>query len=304
MKHGLFVPLDGSSWSEHALPFATMLARQAQVPLHLAHVHIPIVTEYVESIPIIDPEMDQASRRNDRAYLDAVCDKLTTLAGVRARGTVLDGPVIDTLIDHVHATQADMIVMTTHGRGGLTRLWLGSVADTLVRRSHVPVLVIRPHEAAADLSATPEIKRVLVPLDGSPLAERALEIAIDLSKLTGAELVLLRVVDALIVGSVPMMPRQPIDTYDIVEQRQREAYSYLREWCDRLHTENIPASCKVLIEPAPATAILDELTQANYDLVVMATHGRGGLSRMLIGSVADKVLRGADLPILLYRPDA
>jgi nucleotide-binding universal stress UspA family protein len=116
------------------------------------------------------------------------------VADIAPSSALLDGPVPDAINRYAAATGADLLVMTTHGRGPLARFWLGSVADALVRQASVPILLVPPKGAAPDLAQTPVIRRVLIPLDGSELAEQVLEPALALGAATQTEYTLLRVV--------------------------------------------------------------------------------------------------------------
>src|SRR5947209_4350450 len=122
MYRKLLVPLDGSTFGEHALPLALSIARRAKAAIELVHVHVPLV--YVD---YFDDALDQDSRTREQAYLDAVVQRLATVSRVPMRAVLLTGPIVDVLQEQVLATGADLIVMTTHGRGPLSRFWLGSV---------------------------------------------------------------------------------------------------------------------------------------------------------------------------------
>src|SRR5262249_37066667 len=153
------------------------------------------------------------------------------------------------------------IVMTTHGRGLLSRFWLGSVADQLLRRSPIPLLLLRPTEKtkeALEPSPAPDLRQILVPLDGWPLAEQILPQETELGRLNTAELTLLRVV-------VPPSTRgyDPaaiiVTGHDrpLLEQMQTEAWAYVERMADRLRGKGLQVESRVLIDPQPAVAILD-----------------------------------------------
>ena len=129
-----------------------------------------------------------------REYLDTTVKRLAVLHSVPVTSALLESPAIaETLNAHAATTGADLIVMTTHGRGPLSRFWLGSVADELVRRATIPILLVRPQEKAPDLSSEPILRHILIPLDGSALAEQALEPALALGKLMEADYTLVRI---------------------------------------------------------------------------------------------------------------
>jgi nucleotide-binding universal stress UspA family protein len=191
--------------------------------------------------------------------------------------------------------------MSTHGRGPLQRAWLGSVADHLVRNLEVPVLLVRPQEGAFASHPPPTIGRILVPLDGSPLAEAALAPAAALARLLKAELVLLQVVLPLIVNIPPMGPRSMGYDEKIITLLRSEAEEYLQAVAKRLGKEGVRATAVVVLGPV-AGAILEVSRRERVGLVAVATRGQGGLRRLALGSVADKLVRAAELPVLVVRP--
>ncbi len=301
MYRSLLVPLDGSAFAEHALPFALSIARRAGAALHLAHVHVPLAFVSADGMTPFDLTLDRKVAEGEREYLDAAVKRVAAASSVPVASTCLEGPVIaETLHAHAANTGADLIVMTTHGRGPLSRFWLGSVADELVRRATVPILLVRPQEAAPDLASDPALRHLLIPLDGSALAEQALEPAVALGKLMEADYTLLRIYFpleqvglesyALGVGLVPP-----------VEQLRTEAQAYLDRVAERLRQRGLRVHTQVALGPQPASAILDEAQRLGVDGVALETHGRRGLTRLLLGSVADKVIRGASIPVLVHR---
>lgn len=301
MLRSILVPLDGSAWSEQALPAAQMIAQNCSAQLYLALVHVPFVGATVEGLQFINPEVDQAARTNDALYLAAVQRQLEG-DGCFTQVKVCDGAVAPALADFATEVHADLVVMTTHGRGGLARMWLGSVADELVRCISTPVLLIRPQPPVDDTMAVPTFRHILVPLDGSPAAERVLPSVLALSKLSHARLTLLHVVDALVPASAPFTSRPIQIEYDVIRQRQHIAEQYVHTVKDRLQEEGVEVHTCIVTNDQPASTILETAQVYHADLIAMTTHGFGGLQRLLLGSIADKVLRGTTLPVLMYRP--
>jgi nucleotide-binding universal stress UspA family protein len=182
--------------------------------------------------------------------------------------------------------------MATHGRGGLGRWAYGSVADKVLQGAPVPVLLVRADAAAAMLSAGWP-RRLLVPLDGSDLAEQALPLATDLARRAGADLCLLASISwAFTTHAVQLI--------SLEGPAQQVTAAYLQRVSRRLAASGMPVASTIRLEPA-ADAILAGAAAQRADLIVMSTHGRGGLGRWLVGSVADRVLRGATVPVLLVR---
>jgi nucleotide-binding universal stress UspA family protein len=295
MYSSLLVPLDGSAFAEHALPFAASIARRAGASLQVVQAHVPVASFYIGSELAADFTLDATIRENEVAYLDGVVKRLTENIPVRVSRTLVDGLIADAIHEQALAVGADLVVMATHGRGPLSRFWLGSVADALVRRLPMPILLVRPQEETANLATEVAVRRILIPLDGSDLAEQILEPATELGRLTQAEYTLLRVVE-------PFIPPPHHLPGPLFHQLAREAQIYVDGVAERLRGRSLRVETKVVINGFAAAAILEEARVHATDLIALETHCRSGLARMLLGSVADKVLRGALTPVLLHRP--
>lgn len=305
MYRSILVPLDGSPFAEHALPRALMIAQHSGATVHLVHVHVPSTQAYVVDIPpIFDDTIDRPNRENERAYLAGLAHRIATQWNVPVTQTLLEGSPATTLHDHALKIAADLVVMTTHGHSPLARLWLGSVADALVRRVSAPVLLVRPYEEVSDflhLDREQPFKRVLIPLDGSRLAEAALDQAVALADGVDVEYTLLQAIEPVLITYLPLASGSEVDEQSFALWRA-EAHEYLERMAKRLPTSR-PVQTRV-VTATPAGAILSYARQHGIDMIAMATHGRSGISRMLLGSVADKVVRGTHIPVLLHRPSA
>jgi nucleotide-binding universal stress UspA family protein len=304
MYRNLLVPLDGSTFGEHALPFAYSIAQRTGAVLHLAHVHVLNDPIYVAGMPVIDADLHSLAREHERAYLAQIRERLSSTPELSITCANLDngGSVAGTLARYVETSKIDLVVMTTHGRGGLERAWLGSVADALVRCCPVPLLLLRPGEREPDIVQTPQFKHILIPLDGSALAEQILSPALELGGLAQAEYTLLRAVEPFVLaGYAPLAQASRLDL-KLTQEGLAEAQRYLDRVAERLRSAVRPSRTRALLTERPAVAILDEARRQDVDLIAMATHGRSGLARLLLGSVADKVLRGARVPVLMARP--
>jgi nucleotide-binding universal stress UspA family protein len=293
----ILVPLDGSALAERALPVAAELSRLAGAPVELVHVHVPISPDpiHVEGLPVIDEHMRSLRRDHERAYLERLREGLGAEASVST--AVVDGPVAPGLAAHARAVGAWLIVLTTHGRGGLERMWLGSVADELARVSPVPILLVRPEPPPAGRFA-----RILAPLDGSKTSEAILEHAARLARLgSGAEIVLLRVVQPLVAAVwLPEGAVAAAAPQEDLPGRERRAREYLDVAARSL--AGLRVRPRVEVAASVAAAILQTAQAEACDLVALATHGRSGLARVALGSVADKVVRASHTPVLLFRP--
>jgi nucleotide-binding universal stress UspA family protein len=304
MYRTLMVPLDGSAFGEHALPLALMIARRSGATVNLVHVAVP-PTPY-DLGHLLRPDGDDISvRARGWLYLDQLAEHLAPYWEVPITTTVLEGDVVPALEAHALKSGADLVVMTTHGRGGLRRLALGSVADEMVRSLPLPVLLTRPREGALDLlDQGPEepYRRMLLPLDGSALAESALEPALALGGLFGAEYTLLHAINPPMLGYALAAHAADIDqeTLDLLRE---EAQAYLGKVAARLRKRGLQVTTDIVLG-YPAKAILAYARGHGCELIALATHGQGGISRLLLGSTADEVVRGAGVPVVVSRPAA
>lgn len=295
MYRSILVPLDGSLPSEQSLPYAMALAQRSGAALHLAYVHTPLLLGegalYLGSPDVLLWE-------DEKKYLQSVVDRLKKAGLEKVSANLLEGPIAETLQEHALKKRCDLIVMTTHGRGPVSRFWLGSVADQLVHSLPMPLFLIRTREEAAPLTAAPEIRNVLVALDGTPAAEQILQPAGALAKLLNASLTLLRVVPLM----VPHEMQKEADPGPLLSDTlQAEAHTYLQRIAESLRNQGIAVQTRILADAHPASAILKEAAGNDYDLLALETHGRRGLPRLFLGSVADKVVRGASIPVLVHR---
>jgi nucleotide-binding universal stress UspA family protein len=208
--------------------------------------------------------------------------------------------VAQTLSIYTRELGADLVIMTTHGRGGVRRAWLGSVTDQMIRTSEIPILVIRPTEKGV-AKPPAELTEILVALDGSPLAEAALEPATALALLWDAEISLVQVVRPVILTGPHLI--FPSGYSDQVTAIRREfARDYIRDVAERLRESGVKANGVAVVGGAVPETLIDLGAPERIGLMVVATHGRGGTKRLILGSVADKLVRGAKVPVLVVRP--
>ena len=303
MLTSLLVPLDGSEFSERALPLARALARATGASLHLAHVHVPHAPDHFlghtqfqwEGLDL--DEYEQRHRKRARSYLDSILERIQD-DGPTADTALLEGRIRDRIADHARTVDADLIVMTTHGHTGVSRMWLGSVADALIRTTRLPLLVLHPGEDGKVPPAVLTFRNILVPLDGSELATAVLAPVKDLAAATDATITLAHVVSSTAVVGSRLFPLLPDD----VGPAMRKAVEYLEGQAEKLREEGFSVDTRVVEHEIPAKAICWTAKDADADLIAIATHGYGGMKRAVLGSVADKVLRGSPLPLLVQRP--
>jgi nucleotide-binding universal stress UspA family protein len=307
MFRNVLVPLDGSPLAEHALPWAIAAAGPSGA-VHLVHVHVPPAPLVVEGVVVADPNLDQSIREQEGGYMARLAERVRTAAptlSVVARTIDTDDPLADALSKAVTDAGADLVAMTTHGRGAFARFWLGSVSDEFLRQSPVPALVLRPRDAnaPADLAARPALKHLVIPLDGSDLAERIVEPAVRFGTTFGADFTLVLVLDALDDPDAVARIKQPDlpDSVNPTTPAQR-AEMYLDRVTRSIADKKGTAWTKLVRAGSPAEVVLGLAGNDPATGVALATHGRSGITRLLKGSVAEDVVRKAPGPVLVFHP--
>ena len=298
----ILVPLDRSPFAEAALPSARWIASRTGARLHLflAHQPVPVLVGVAEALASA-PAPDLEAIKRERSYL---ADAANLLAQPHAKpvGTnVGEGPPGAAIVEEAARIGADLIVMSTHGRGALGRLWLGSVADYVVRHVNVPILLVRPGEPGSEGDA-PEIRGILVPLDLSPLSRTILDPLVEFAALAHAPVTLLHVVSLRTQTVAPGVPYPIAEDPSLLDVQRANAECQLEMVAGELRLRGIAVSTRVVIASHAAAGILDTLAQPESDLVAMATHGEGGFRRLLLGSVTTQVIRGAAKRVLVLRP--
>jgi nucleotide-binding universal stress UspA family protein len=278
----IVVPLDRSALSETAIPYATTLAG--------------IFNASVEYLTVVPEQGDLETGSADR-YLSEIAEQLPSSTGHRT--AVRMGSAADAIVEEADDPRA-MIVMATHGRGGLQRMLIGSVADAVVRTATVPVTLIR---GGVEPGMVPEpFRHVLVPLDGSDRSASALPLAIELARRSGANLHLLQVVLPVPVHEIGyasdssfLGPNVYADMMDELERNAHDDLERARDTCER---SGVDAMTHVLVG-TPSDSILRVAGEVAADLIVIASRGRGGARRMVLGSVATALVQHSDLPLIV-----
>lgn len=296
MHERILVPLDGSRFAEAALPMAMGLARRLDASLDLVTVREPLPA-------YAHPGWDEDAGEAAETYLRETGARVGAETGREVSTAVLKGPVVEQILRRFREHGAAMTVLTTHGRGPVSRAWLGSVADRLVRESEGPVIAIRPDETdlPMGLGPIPRLRRVLVPLDGSSLAESILDPLVGVLG-DDPEYVLLRVTQYPNEFASPYLPDTIRYNREVLEAWEAEAQGYLDEVAERLAASGLRIRTRVEVATRPPATIVHFAEEMGMDLIAMATHGRGGLTRLVLGSVADKVVRTCAVPIFIRRP--
>jgi nucleotide-binding universal stress UspA family protein len=297
----ILVPLDGSPGGERVLPYVKQLATQSSASVTLLQAIDPASATHGFFVPGLGYDPLALSRAADHQaneaskYLESIASDFRAL-GVETRTITPSAPPADAILAHARGG-ADLIAMATRARGYPARAVLGSVADEVVRNAQIPILVVPPTSAHEWSSAGP--RRALVALDDSALSVAIVEPAARLAGQSGADVVLMHVVapvGAVARGHTPRIAR------DVLRTELETA----REWLAGLETglrqQINQVRSRVVIGASTASTIAAVADEEAADLVAIATHGRGGLARLVLGSVATGVLQRSKAPVLLIRP--
>jgi nucleotide-binding universal stress UspA family protein len=292
------VPVDGSALAEQSIPLAKSIARRTGRTLLLLRV-VPAPSLYLRHTiggAISSQELLQLLNQEANAYLRALQEGLQA-SGVPVITSLAEGEVAETIAYAANRQPSSLIVMSTHGRSGLSRWALGSVTDRVLHLAEVPIIVL-PRSNAFQ-SARPDLKRIIVPLDGSPLAEQVLPFATELGLAFNAELLLFHALAPLPLTLARTGDREVRENW--AEGIREEADGYLRDVAADLRAAGIMASYTIADDPV-AEGLLALASQAGATLIAMTTHAREGLDRLVRGSVTDRVLRSGEVAVLATHP--
>lgn len=294
----ILVPTDFSRRSERSLDLALEFADRFGAELHMLHaivLHADDPNDPAHLFP--DPEeirrrLEEIADRRMATSLDARSDRGVTVVRARRRG-ISAAPVI---LEHAEEIGADLIVMSTHGRRGLEHVLLGSVTEEVVRLAPCPVLTVR---ADAEVEETPTLESILVPVDFSEHARGALSHARELAESFGARL------DVLHVFERPIHPEIYLGGMPLATPEFSAVEGSLREALDTFAREAPGPAVEIAVHVTEGRAVpgvLDFAREAGSDLIVIATHGLTGMAHVLLGSVAEKIVRRARCPVFTVKP--
>ncbi|MBP6469637.1 MAG: universal stress protein [Chloroflexi bacterium] len=283
----ILVPLDGSELAERVVLPAIRIAEGVKAQVVLLTVVMP--TPRPDRPGLVERAV-QTSKYEAGLYLKSVRSHYLP-ATVEVVTAVTTGQPANAIIAYVQENDVDLILMTTHGRSGLTRWSYGRVAEKVLRRAPCPTVILRSHQ-----QIVPEgIKRILVPLDGSRLAEQALPPAHDIAAALGAEIVLLQAIE-------PMLPF-PFSAANVAEEVETSpVWEYLTRVRIRLQAGGVTTQAEVVVGPV-ADAVIDYADSHQVDLIVLSSLGSSGFQMWVFGSVAERVMQGAHCATMVIRQE-
>lgn len=298
MSNNIVVPLDGSQLADGAIPHAVELARRTGASLRLVRVHAQMAPLAVEAPPLAFPDsrVEAEVVMTKRAWLEAKARAVRLDSKLDVQTEFRIGIPGEEIVAAASDCDAKFVVCTTHGTGGWAPNWFGSVTDYVIRHTVKPVLAMS--SVATERTSVPS--RMLVLLDGSEMSEAILPEAVSFAKAFGASVELFRVVVPPWVGESEVVLAPEIDKFGI-DAFAEEAKHELDAVAEDLREKGLMVTASVEVHGSVTRRILRHIEESDPDVVALATHGRG-IARLLVGSVADKVLRAGARPMLCVRP--
>ena len=296
-KYRFLVPLDGSHLAEAVLPTVEHLASRFHAKVTLLHVmeqHAPAT---------IHGERHLTGVAEARAYLEEVAARLRSTDILVETHVHEDREenVARSIAEHAQESQSDLVIMCTHGRSGLRGLLFGSIAQQALRRGTYSILLVLPREDGN--APIFDLRRILVPLDGTVAHEPALPVAMTLARAFDAEMHVVLVIPTLatLSGSQAVSGMLlPTTMRAVLDLAQQGALDYLEQAAIQCRAQGVPVQSEVLRGDTVAV-VLSFAEQLNVDLLVMASHGRAGLDALLAGSIAPRITGRVSCPLLLVR---
>jgi nucleotide-binding universal stress UspA family protein len=289
------VPLDGSKLAEDILPLAQRLSRGFNIPLHLLTV---IQQDAVAATRAAGSDARKQATQNAQDYLRGVSAQVSHRVGPeRVQLSVQIAKVADAIVQEAESVPETLIALSSHGRSGLTRMVLGSVADKVLHSTQAPVFLYAPREDIPVRQAE-DLNTIIVPLDGSALAEQALPHAAALAKALQLRMVLVRVTSTLVDLAADGFYEV---TQVLIDALEQEAIDYLDQQVSTLQQQGLKEVDRRHLTGSASRKIIDVARETPHSFIAMCTHGRSGVQRWTLGSVADHVVSHVALPVLVIR---
>ncbi len=296
----ILVPLDGSPIAEQVLPYARSVVNALDVPVELLHAVEPeIIATFADPNHGRYVDMVESTLKEEGLkYLNEIGRSFR--AGTKVICSTEFGKPADVIVSKAVGAPGTLIAMATHGRSGFQRWLLGSVAEKVLQMAANPLLLVR---AGPEKKIARGFKTIIVPLDGSPLAEQAIPHACEMARRMDLEIVLLR------VYAIPIMGFTAEDYYtpnleELLKQAEEEARHYIEAKSAELMRAGLKRVSARFIEGESADQIIDFAKKTPDSLIAMSTHGRSGIGRLVLGSVTNRVVRHAEEPVLVVRASA
>jgi nucleotide-binding universal stress UspA family protein len=295
----ILIPLDGSTTAEQVLPYARRFARGLKVPLELlAIIDVGVLLTSVEKARIFDSILGQETHKS-KEYLERIAERFS---GSRVKRTVEQGKAAEAIIEKAALDKLTLVAMTTHGRSGLNRWLLGSVAEKVLRATTNPLLLVRAKpEGRAEKEAN--LKSIVVPLDGSELAESILPTIVQIAKKLHLEVFLMRAYSNPYSPFISGGGQYAVNVDELMKDIRDNARNYLEAKIAELTKRGVEQISYLLQEGVAADEIVSVANHTADSLIAISSHGRSGVKRWVMGSVTETVVRHSDNPMLVLRPE-
>lgn len=301
MYTSILIPLDGTPFSMQALPLALGLALRSYATVRLVHVPEPAVQG--DGAPTAETRRGNALHREYQPDLEGLAAHLRRITPLAVEVATVYGHTAAALGQYTRTYRCDLIVMMSHGRGGWSRASMASVADELLRHSPVPLLLVPSRAEWLATLDEPLFRHVLVPLDGSACADDVLDRAVCLATPDQTTFTLLTVIDPRSLRAHPDLSDRTVVDATFADNERVATEARLKARATEFRESGLQVQTLVLIHPQPAQAILSVADDHGVDSIALSTHGLGAVGPLVVGSVADQLIREAKVPVLIYRPE-
>lgn len=289
MYQSILVPMDGSKLADRALGVAIPLAEHHGAKLVLVQVYEPLSLMTIPSEGATrDAELELSWRREQERSLERSVKRVRRQTSAAVEGHFREGEVVAALAREARELAVDLVVLCTHGRGGFQRFFLGSVADGLMRRLAVPLLLVRGGRGGGRSDGV--FERIVIPVDGSHRAEAALPAAAELLGTRAATITLAHVVHPMLAAMAEQHGRKPGREFET---------EYLEPLASRLRSAELTVEHAIVVDGNVPRALLGIAAERDADLIALTTQGMSGFERFVVGSVADKMIRTAAQAVLI-----
>jgi nucleotide-binding universal stress UspA family protein len=283
MYERILVPLDGSELAEQAIPYAEWLASKFNS-------EVILITACLAGDPL---------ERALTEYIERRVEKIQSL-GIKTRSLCIEGEPAASIINFAGKNNISLIILSTHGRTGVSHWPLGSITNKVVQRSHIPVFLVRSSQPAKT-SADKEMQNILLTLDGSHFSEAIIPYVEKLAKVMDSEVVLLRVVEPVKLPQLAAYADREKYEKGFIDKLRKEAKRYLDQKKTALARKGIKVN-SALLEGKADEAILQYAEDKSVNLIALTTHGFSGITKWAYGSVASRIIEASSKPTLLVRP--
>jgi nucleotide-binding universal stress UspA family protein len=283
MYERILVPLDGSELAEQVIPYVEELTRKLNSEVILITAYLP------GTCP--EPAFE--------AYVEKKANELQG-SGIKASWKVVQGDAAIEILNFAEKHGVGLIVISTHGRTGISHWPLGSIASKVIQRSHIPVFLVRSSQLATT-AADKKLQKILVTLDGSLFAEAIVPYVESLAKAMSSEVVLARVVEPVRLPHLAAYREREKYEQEYMAKLEREAGRYLNKKKSTLRAKGVKVS-SALRQGKPAETIIQYAEDKSVNLIALTTHGFSGITKWAYGSVASRIIEGSSKPVLLVRP--